>query len=128
MNPPIKYSRQREAIINFLSTWTDHPTAETVYFYVKETIPNISLGTVYRNLSWLCENNKIKYFIVDGIVRYDRKDEHDHFICRECNNIIDIHSRPNNDKYVDSNLVIDYEIKYNGICRECLERKNWLWN
>ena len=120
----MRNTRQRNCIFDIVNNSYDHLNAYQVYDMAREVISNISLGTVYRNLSWLCENNKIKYFIVDGIVRYDRKDEHDHFICRECNNIIDIHSRPNNDKYVDSNLVIDYEIKYNGICRECLERKN----
>lgn len=120
----MRNTRQRNCIFDIVNNSYEHLTAYQVYDKAKQVISNISLGTVYRNLSWLCENNKIKYFIVDGIVRYDRKDEHDHFICRGCNNIIDIHSRPNNDKYVDSNLVIDYEIKYNGICRECLERKN----
>ena len=47
----IKYSRQRESIVNFLASRTDHPTAETIYQNIKKEFPNISLGTVYRNLS-----------------------------------------------------------------------------
>ena len=46
----LKYSRQREAIKTFLAGRYDHPTAETVYLGIKEEFPNISLGTVYRNL------------------------------------------------------------------------------
>lgn len=49
----IKYSRQRECIVNFLASRTDHPTAETIYLNTKKDFPNISLGTVYRNLSLL---------------------------------------------------------------------------
>lgn len=51
----IKYSRQRESIVNFLASRTDHPTAETIYQNIKKEFPNISLGTVYRNLSLLEE-------------------------------------------------------------------------
>ena len=47
----LKYSRQREAIKTFLAGRYDHPTAETVYLGIKEEFPNISLGTVYRNLT-----------------------------------------------------------------------------
>ena len=49
----LKYSRQRESIKDFLMTRTDHPTADTVYENMKLIYPNISLGTVYRNLSLL---------------------------------------------------------------------------
>ena len=39
----IKYSRQRESIVNFLASRTDHPTAETIYQNIKKEFPNISL-------------------------------------------------------------------------------------
>ena len=93
----MRNTRQRNCIFDIVNNSYEHLTAYQVYDKAKQVISNISLGTVYRNLSWLCENNKIKYFIVDGIVRYDRKDEHDHFICRECNNIIDIVATKQND-------------------------------
>ena len=46
----LKYSRQRESIKEFLRSRTDHPTADVVYENMKLIYPNISLGTVYRNL------------------------------------------------------------------------------
>ena len=52
--PAIKHSKQREAIMAFLKTRYDHPTADTVYMNIRQEFPNISLGTVYRNLSLLC--------------------------------------------------------------------------
>ena len=41
----IKYSRQREAIVQYLTGRTDHPSAESVYQALRQTHPNISLGT-----------------------------------------------------------------------------------
>lgn len=51
----LKYSRQREAIKTYLEGRTDHPTADMVYTAIREVYPNISLGTVYRNLTLLAQ-------------------------------------------------------------------------
>ena len=51
----LKYSRQREAIKHYLASTKEHPTADTVYMHVKKEFPNISLGTVYRNLNLLTD-------------------------------------------------------------------------
>ena len=51
----LKYSRQRESIKVCLQGRKDHPTADMVYTDVRKEFPNISLGTVYRNLSLLSE-------------------------------------------------------------------------
>ena len=56
----LKYSRQRESIKEFLMTRKDHPTADVVYENVRKIYPNISLGTVYRNLSLLSELGEIQ--------------------------------------------------------------------
>ena len=63
----LKYSRQREAIKDYLSSVTTHPTADTVYMHIKEEFPNISLGTVYRNLNLLADiGEAIKITTPDG--------------------------------------------------------------
>lgn len=49
----LKYSKQRASIKDYLMHTTSHPTADTVYLHIKEEFPNISLGTVYRNLNTL---------------------------------------------------------------------------
>ena len=61
----LKYSRQREAIKTFLAGRYDHPTAETVYLGIKKEFPNISLGTVYRNLSLLSDIGEIQNLVSD---------------------------------------------------------------
>ena len=68
----LKYSRQREAIKDFLAHSHEHPTADIVYMNLRESFPNISLGTVYRNLSLLSEMGQIqKISMKDGADRFD---------------------------------------------------------
>ena len=56
----LKHSRQREMIKSFLMTRKDHPTADMVYMNVRQQNPNISLGTVYRNLTLLADIGEIQ--------------------------------------------------------------------
>ena len=88
----LKYSKQRESIKNFLVTRYDHPTAETVYLNIRKEFPNISLGTVYRNLNLLAEIGEIQK-LSPGIGP-DRLDgnpaPHYHFICRHCGCVMDL--------------------------------------
>ena len=91
-----KYSRQRECIKAYLSSTKEHPTADTIYMKVREVYPNISLGTVYRNLSLLAERGEIvKLSCGDGCDRFDGNTEpHYHFICRHCGRVIDLDMEP----------------------------------
>lgn len=88
----LKYSRQRECIKNFLVTRYDHPTAETVYLNIKESFPNISLGTVYRNLNLLAEIGEIQKLSTGiGPDRFDgNPSPHYHFICNKCGSVLDL--------------------------------------
>lgn len=90
--PTLKYSRQREAIKDYLSHTKEHPTADMVYTHVKEDFPNISLGTVYRNLNILSEiGEAIKITAPDGADRFDGcTSPHYHFFCTECGSVIDL--------------------------------------
>ena len=82
----LKYSRQRESIKDYLMHTNAHPTADMVYLHVKEQFPNISLGTVYRNLNLLSDMGEIiKIPTPDGADRFDgRTVPHYHFFCTEC--------------------------------------------
>ncbi len=88
----LKYSKQRESILTFLATRTDHPTADVVYENIRQIYPNISLGTVYRNLSLLSERGDIlKISCGDVSDHFDGSTyPHYHFICRECHSVIDL--------------------------------------
>lgn len=124
----LKYSRQREAIKNFLMTRKDHPTAETVYMNVREVYPNISLGTVYRNLTLLSDMGEIKKLhLEDGIDHFDADTHpHNHFLCTKCGIVLDIDYEENKDFQIDdhANSVFDGKITghityFQGICPAC---------
>jgi len=88
----LRYSRQREAIKEFLMTRKDHPTADVVYRNVSQEFPNISLGTVYRNLTLLADTGEIlRLRVGDGTDHFDADtSNHYHFVCRNCNGVIDL--------------------------------------
>ena len=71
----VKHSKQRDAILTDLQGRYDHPTAEMVFASIREVLPNISLGTVYRNLSKLAESNMaLRRDVGDGNVHFDATD------------------------------------------------------
>ena len=87
-----KRSRQREAILSVLQGTKSHPTANWVYDEVRKMIPNISLGTVYRNLSKLSESGLIqKLDVGEGTDRFDANYEpHYHLYCNFCQRLLDL--------------------------------------
>ena len=88
----IKYSKQREAILAYLNSTKEHPTAETVYNSLRKTNPKLSLGTVYRNLNLLTESGEIQRLCLgDGTDHFDATVlPHYHFVCKECGRVMDL--------------------------------------
>jgi len=126
-----KRSRQRDAIVAFLKTRKDHPTADTVYKEIRNSIPNISLGTVYRNLSLLAEQGEILRLSCDG--KMDRFDAdvhpHYHFICRQCGCVKDIDipyadtfDMMANDAFEGS--ILSHTLLFEGYCQDCMKTGN----
>lgn len=123
-----KNSRQRDAIRKALMNCSSHPSAETVYQMLKETYPNISLGTVYRNLNFLTEAGEITK--VPGTVGSDRFDgntsKHIHFFCTSCDAIIDLHHVKEDDVMDDyaqnhfGGKICGHITNFFGICPSCL--------
>ena len=125
----MKYSRQRESIKENLMNRYDHPTAETVYLDVKKDYPNISLGTVYRNLSLLAELGEIRKLTnYGGADRYDGHIyPHSHFICTECGKIMDLKVEINDAllKEVGDNFsgqIIGCSARFFGLCEDCMKK------
>lgn len=94
MQTTMKRSKQRDAILAYLKTRTDHPTADMIYTALRKTMPNISLGTVYRNLSQLAECGMILRISCDGKVdHFDATvTPHPHFFCTHCGRVADFPS------------------------------------
>lgn len=88
----MKYSRQRQLIKDFLLSRKDHPTADIVYMNVRKEFPNISLGTVYRNLTQLADIGEIqRLHLGDGVDHFDADtSDHNHFVCTSCKCVQDL--------------------------------------
>ncbi len=124
------YSRQREAVLGVLTGTKSHPDAAWVYSETRKLIPNISLGTVYRNLAKLQESGEIVSLgVYGGVERFDADvKEHLHFYCKNCHKIIDI-----NEKQLlpikKAEKLLGAEIEsvtcvFEGKCNDCLNQKN----
>jgi Fe2+ or Zn2+ uptake regulation protein len=111
---------QRELILDIINNSYSHPNAYDIYIECRKKIPNISLGTVYRNLNTLVETNKIqKIKSTDNIDRYDKILNHSHFICIKCNKILDINEKVDYNEYVGNNKVLNCKLILEGLCEDC---------
>ena len=88
----MKYSRQRELILETVQRSDDHPTADTIYTRVRAQDPKVSLGTVYRNLNLLCENGQLLKVPIPGASdRFDHTlGDHAHAYCEACGSVTDV--------------------------------------
>ena len=126
----LKYSQQRECIREYVRSCKEHPTADSIYGVMKEEFPNISLGTVYRNLSLLVELGEITKISIDnGPDRFDCNTKpHSHFICTHCHCIQDIEI-PEIDCVVEkasediNGKISAHRTTLYGICKQCLEEE-----
>ncbi len=124
--PAIRYSKQREAIKNYLLSSKVHPTAEKVYENIKVIFPNISLGTVYRNLNFLVEHgDALRLDCGDGLIHFDGSTiPHNHFFCRNCKALLDLNmdSIEHIDKIANAGfngIIEGHTVLFHGICPEC---------
>lgn len=127
----MKNSKQRDLVLEIVNNSKDHPTAEDVYIKAREHIPNISLGTVYRNLNTLVDKKSIRRIKTGSeTYRYDNSSlKHNHFICKICNNVLDVDVGNVEDvKTIDGNIVYSTDITYFGICKNCNFKEGLKWN
>lgn len=126
---PLRRSRQRERLLDILRGTTTHPTAGWLYDMLKPEFPNLSLGTVYRNLAVLIEKGLVKK--IDSGSTFDRFEAkttpHYHLICRECGTIIDFEKRifPEIETIISNEAdfsVEGHRIDFFGTCSECRAR------
>lgn len=122
----MKFSKQRELILNYVLNSCEHPTADTIYMELKKDNPDLSLGTVYRNLTKLSEMGAIKKISLSGQVdKFDKNlQQHAHLVCDNCGCITDIYINKIDEILEDvskeGNINIkNYNISFNGICEKC---------
>lgn len=123
----IRYSKKRSAILELLQSTTTHPSAEWLFQQLKPEYPNLSLGTIYRNLIFFQEQGEvISVGVVNGQERFDATTEtHSHFICDDCGCVVDLHHLKMDEvlgKKVTEKcgLEVDrFDLKVYGRCADC---------
>lgn len=119
---------QKQVILEELCSTSSHPTADEVYGMVRERIPNVSLGTVYRNLERMSESGKIqKIESGGGPRRYDgNATKHVHVRCQRCGRVADVGGDvglpPLSEllRDVDTDFMVDgIQLMLLGLCPQC---------
>lgn len=121
------FSRKRMAILKLIQSTDTHPTADWIYANLKPKYPDLSLGTVYRNLKKFCESGKITSIgVINGQEHFDANThKHSHLICEQCGEVEDI---------ADTFFTVEElgriarehgicisqaEVTFNGLCKSC---------
>ncbi len=120
----IRLSMQRMAIMQYLLDHHTHPTVDTIYKDLLQSMPTLSRTTVYNTLELLRENNAVHALTIDKrTVHYDGQTHpHAHFLCRRCGEIFDMevdeciagHLHASDDFKIER-----YELYYSGLCPKC---------
>ena len=124
----MRYSKQRELILNQVQTRSDHPTANAIYAALREVCPGLSLGTVYRNLNSLVDAGRVRRVSIPG--KADRFDHtlgwHSHLYCNCCGSVVDADV---DEKQVmklvrnQKGVVQDCAVVLFGLCEACAARQ-----
>ncbi len=122
--PARKHSKKRDAILRCVRSTATHPTADWVYAQLKPQIPDLSLGTVYRNLAMFKQEGLINSVgVVDGMERFDWNcTPHVHFICSHCHAVIDVENIDLPEHLIGQvrcGSVRGCALTFVGICKNC---------
>ena len=125
-----RQSRQRQRLLELLRSSDNHPTADWLYEHLKKEFPQLSLGTVYRNLAILTEQGLLQK--IDFGSTFDRFEArvtpHYHLICEQCRSIEDFEMPIYAELNEQANELTDFtiqrhRIEFYGLCQKC-KKKN----
>lgn len=124
----MRLTNQRRIILEELQTVTTHPTADEVYGMVRQKMPRISLGTVYRNLEVLSSLGLVrKLENAAGQKRFDGDTSpHHHIRCEVCGKVGDIFDAPDISG-IEASLnsefrITGFTLEFSGVCPDCQTR------
>jgi len=127
-----RQTKQREAILRLLRSARSHYTADQIYDKVRRELPNISKGTVYRNLKVLQEMGLVSELSLNGsLSRFEAKREsHYHFRCECCGKVFDLDEPVNhelNQKIAEKTgfQVTHHQTEFRGLCKDCQQNKKY---
>lgn len=124
----VRFTPQRQAILEFLLDTKSHPTAEEIFQHVKAKFPGVSLGTIYNTLNMLKEHGHIlELSYGDMSSRFDGNPEnHYHLVCSRCGRVADYH-RPL--LHLDGEVaeasgfqITGHRLEFYGLCPDCQEQ------
>ncbi|CAA7602916.1 Ferric uptake regulator family [Acididesulfobacillus acetoxydans] len=125
----VRFTPQRQAILEFLLETKSHPTAEEIFQHVKEKFPGVSLGTIYNTLNMLKEHRHIlELSYGDTSSRFDGNPEnHYHVVCSNCGKVVD-YDRPllhlEQEASDATGFRIDgHRLEFYGLCPDCRKRQ-----
>ena len=127
------FSAKREAIYKAISDTSIHPSAEWLYEQLKPNFPDLSLGTVYRNLAVFKQNGVVKSLgVFNGQERFDHDlSQHSHFVCERCFSIQDVLEGVSEQDMAAYGLiereygakVRGHSVIFYGLCENCRARE-----
>jgi Fe2+ or Zn2+ uptake regulation protein len=122
----LRMTRQRQVIMEELRATDQHPSADDLHGRVKQKLPRISLGTVYRNLEILTELGEIQTIALAGnLKRFDGiPQNHYHMRCVHCDRLVDapmevIDSLERALQEKTEFRILDHQLEFSGICPDC---------
>ena len=119
---------QRQIVYEALDV-LGHATTEELIDYIKKNYDQISLATIYRNISILLDEHKIKRVkLQDDDVLETIKQNHYHFVCQKCGNIYDVDQNKastimDNFKSLSGYEILECDIYLYGICQKCKKKE-----
>ena len=124
-------THQRQVIYHALFTARDHPTPEAIYEIVREQIPSISLGTVYKNIKTFLDAGMLREVSLHhGSLRLDAHVEpHHHLVCRVCRSITDLDENEIEPAHFTGKLPKGFRVDRQiveivGVCAFCVNKKS----
>ena len=125
-----KHFRKRDAILEYLRSTKAHPSAETIYTDLKQQIPDLAMGTVYRNLTLFKEQGLVSSVAtVKGVERFDGNVKpHVHFICTDCSAVIDLEDMAVPQALTSAaerscgGKVTECQLSFTGKCQSCINK------
>ena len=121
----LKLTPQRFAVLDYLLSTPEHPTAEQIHSDLNRRFPRASRATIYNTLSALCDAGLVhEIYIDEAVARYDANIEpHHHFVCRMCGKLEDVPigavGTLSRCHLQAGYRVENYEIVMRGVCATC---------
>lgn len=129
----LAFTHQRHVIYEAIVDSRGHPTPESIYERVRQRIPSISLGTVYKNVKTFLDTGVLKEVTLHhGTLRLESNlAPHHHLVCSSCKSIVDIDESAVEPVQAPKTglpagfSIKQYRVEFVGLCKSCqaIQRK-----